>query len=290
MNRTTLLFYILSSLIFLYVFTTIFYKLNNSHIETFQNNRNLNYTIVMFMTGGICEEAHNCIKTLQNINLQDKIKVYTLDKKADKCINNLNISTKFNDVKLDLSSSFGEKEFYKMMYEKLNAIEDCLKTTNQIVVYTDTDIVFFRSMESDISKFSNSNYDIMFQCDNSDFNTNCKVFCAGFMFLKPTQNTFNCLKKAKEIMKRDMDNKQARTEKGGADQRALNLAIEEVNVNVGTLDLKDYANGARYFKSKNVNSEVNDIYKNYTPIILHNNYIPGSKKKQRFQNNDFWYI
>ena len=29
-----------------------------------------------------------------------------------------------------------------MMYEKLNAIEDCLKTTNQIVVYTDTDIVF----------------------------------------------------------------------------------------------------------------------------------------------------
>ena len=58
-----------------------------------------------------------------------------------------------------------------------------------------------------------------------------------------------------------MDNKQARTEKGGADQRALNLAIEEVNVNIGTLDSKDYANGARYFKSKNVNSDVNDIYR-----------------------------
>lgn len=290
MNRLVLLFYSLSILIFLYVFTTTFYKLNNSHIETFQNNQNLNYTIVMFMTGGICDEAQNCIKTLQNINLQDKIKVYTLDKQADTCIQNLNIKTKFNDVKLDLSSNFGEKEFYKMMYEKLNAIEDCLKHTNNIVVYTDTDIVFFKSIEPDISKFSNSNYDIMFQCDNSDFNTNCKVFCAGFMFLKPTQNTFNCLKRAKEIMKRDMDNKQSRTEKGGADQRALNLAIDELNINVGTLDLKDYANGARYFKSKDINSAINDIYKNYTPIILHNNYIPGSKKKQRFKNNDLWYI
>jgi hypothetical protein len=290
MNKLTLCFYGIVILIFIFVLIATCNKLNNSRIETFQNNGNLNYTIVMFMTGGICEEAHNCIETLKKNNLQDKIRVYTLDKQADKCIKNLNIKTKFNDVKLDLSSNFGEKEFYKMMYEKLNAIEDCLKNTNNIVVYTDTDVVFFKSIEPDISKFSNSNQDIMFQCDNSDFNTDCKVFCAGFMFLKPTQNTFNCLKRAKEIMKRDMDNKQARTEKGGADQRALNLAIGELNINVGTLDLKDYANGSRYFKSKNVNSDLNDIYKNYTPIILHNNYIRGSNKKLRFQHNDMWYI
>lgn len=38
MNRFALLFYILSTLIFLYVFATTFYKLNNSHIEYFKQN------------------------------------------------------------------------------------------------------------------------------------------------------------------------------------------------------------------------------------------------------------
>jgi hypothetical protein len=288
MNKFTLYFYGIVILIFIFVFISTCNELNNSQIETFQNNENLNYTIVMFMTGGICEEAHNCIKTLENINLKDKIKVYTLDKKADECIKKLNVETKFNNnVNLELSSKIREKGFQQITYEKFNSIEDCLKTTNNTVVYTDCDIVFFNSIESDIIEFVNSDYDMMFQCDNDNFDENCKNLCTGFMFLKPTKNTFNCLRKAKEIMKEDM-------KKGNVtlhDQTALNKAIKHINIKYGILDPTKYPNGARYFKSKNVNSEVNDIYKNYTPIILHNNFISGSEnKKHRFQNSKMWYI
>ena len=40
-----------------------------------------------------------------------------------------------NDVKLDLSSNFGEKEFYKMMYEKLNSGLDEKRTGGVKIVW-----------------------------------------------------------------------------------------------------------------------------------------------------------
>ena len=56
-------------------------------------------------------------------------------------------------------------------------------------------------------------------------------------------------------------------------------------INLEILDLKEFPNGARYFK----NTET--IYKDYIPKIIHNNHIKGNKNKEkRFKEYNFWYV
>ena len=52
---------------------------------------------------------------------------------------------------------------------------------------------------------------------------------------------------------------------GGADQRAINLAIKQTKIKFGRLDLKEYPNGARYFD--NVNSSLDRLEKNVKQLI-----------------------
>ena len=88
-------------------------------------------------------------------------------------------------------------------------------------------------------------------------------------------------------MKENWDNR------GGgklADQKAIqesikNLKNQNKTIKLDILDLKEYPNGARYFNN------INTIYKNHKPKIVHNNYIVGTKNKiERFKKNNLWYI
>ena len=56
------------------------------------NNKN-DFVISMFLTGGLKEEAENCIQTLKNQKLDDKLIVTTLDNEAYNHISNLNVKT-----------------------------------------------------------------------------------------------------------------------------------------------------------------------------------------------------
>ena len=47
----------------------------------------------MFLTGGLKEEAENCIQTLKNQKLDDKLIVTALDDEAYEHISKLNIKT-----------------------------------------------------------------------------------------------------------------------------------------------------------------------------------------------------
>ena len=70
-----------------------------------------------------------------------------------------------------------------------------------------------------------------------------------------------------------------------ADQNSFNIVLKNEDIKLAILDLKDYPNGSRYFNN------INSIYKNYTPKIVHNNYIVGTKNKiERFKKNGLWFI
>lgn len=253
--------------------------------ESFKTNikKKTNYRIIMFLTGGLVEEAENCIQSLKNLNLNKKLIVTALDDKAYNHIKRCGVTVKRKKTNLKEEAHFGTADFYEIVYNKLEIIENNMKKKNEIVVYSDSDIVFLNDIYEDIDKFKNSEYDIMLQNDVENIHdSNKSNLCTGFMFFKNNKKTKECIKLARKLMKEEWHNR------GGgllADQRFLNKAIQKLDINVGVLDLKEYPNGPRYFYNKNT------IYKNFTPKIVHNNYLVGTKNKiKRFKDNELWFI
>ncbi len=251
------------------------------YVEHFEEHE---FKIVMFLTEGLKEEAENCIQTLKNNNLDKKLLVTALDNGAYNYINNLGVNTQLKKTNLKKEAVFGTKDFFEIMYSKLEIIEETLKKYKCTILYSDTDIVFLKDISSDINKFNQSKFDIIFQNDTPQFDKNDKhMMCAGFFAIKYNEKALNCIKYAKKIMKDNWENRKW-DNGGGADQKAMNIAIKNNNCNVNTFDLMDYANGSRYFK-------FNHKFKNYTPKMIHNNYIKGTDKKiQRFKKHNLWFI
>ena len=247
---------------------------------------NNDFVISLFLTGGLCEEAENCIKSIENVGLKNKLIVTTLDNTAFECINKLNVKVENKKTNLEKEANFGTKQFYDIMIYKIKILHDLLKKNKKTVVYSDTDIVFLKNITNDINDFTNSNDDIAIQNDYNSFNdTNTDNLCAGFMFLKPTKTTFKLLDKVLFLLNKYKNNINKLNQGGGADQRALNIAIKDLNPNLKILDLKDYPNGARYFNN------IDTIYKDYKPKIVHNNYIIGTKNKiERFKKYNLWFL
>lgn len=259
------------------------------HIENFTSKNKdkqttNDYKIIMFFTGGLCEEALNCIQSIENVGLKNKLLVHTLDKESYTCVKNSNVEINRVKTNLKQEADFGSKDFYEIMYNKLKIIRNCLVDYNQIVVYSDTDIVFLKDISKDIEIFSRGNYDMMIQDDSAGFKQSDNL-CAGFMIFKPNNKCISCLELAMKIMKDNWDTHDKLAIGGGADQRAINLAIKQTKIKFGRLDLKEYPNGARYF------SNTNTVYKKFVPMIVHNNYIVGiKKKKERFKKHKLWFI
>ena len=252
--------------------------------EYFSNKNENDFMISMFLTGGLKEEAENCIQTLKNQNLDNKLIVTALDDEAYSHINKLGVKTVKRNTNLKRKADFGTKAFFDITLNKLDIIKNHLKEHNKIVVYTDTDIVFLKDISSDITKFKNSNYDIMIQNDTSDFSKNdTRNLCTGFIFFKPSKNTISFIEKSQKNME-DRINK--RLEGDLADQKSFNEMLkEDKNIKINTLCLKDYPNGKRYFDN------VNTLYKDYKPKIVHNNFLKKTDDKIiRFKKHNLWFL
>ena len=65
----------------------------NCRNEYFSNKNESDFMISMFLTGGLKEEAENCIQTLKNQNLDNKLIVTALDDEAYSHINKLDVKT-----------------------------------------------------------------------------------------------------------------------------------------------------------------------------------------------------
>lgn len=274
----------LTSLLVLFSILLFLIK-TKKYVEHFEEHE---FKIVMFLTGGLKEEAENCIKTLKNQNLDKELTVTALDIEAFEYIKKLNVNTQLKKTNLKKEAKFGTKDFFDITYNKLCIIQNTLEKYNKVVLYTDSDVVFLKDIRNDIKKFKISDKDILIQDDSKKFK-NSKNYCTGFILFKPNKTCVEILKEAKNIMKKNWDNR-SWDKGGGADQKALqesikNLRDKNMIIKLETLDLKEYPNGARYFKN------LNTIYKNYKPNIVHNNYIKGTDKKiRRFKRHNLWFI
>tara|TARA_B100000768_G_C11275089_1_gene375528 strand:- start:147 stop:1028 length:882 start_codon:yes stop_codon:yes gene_type:complete len=258
-------------------------KLGRNKLNKYLNNRNNDYIISMFLTGGLNEEAHNCINTLKKVGMIDNLIVTCLDKKALNYISNLGVKTQFLNLNLKDKSEFGSRDFYKITTQKPKIISDLIKKYNKIVVYSDTDIVFLKNFYKEINNFKNDNNDMLLQ-DESTIFKKTGDYCTGFMFFKPNQKNIRFLDKVHKIMLQNVKNRPEKSTEL-ADQGVFGKMLKTENIKFDTLDLYDFPNGKRYFDN------VDTVYKTRIPKIVHNNFIIGLKNKiNRFKKYNLWFI
>ena len=261
---------------FFFIVAGTYFYINNTSSNSISTSKT-DFLICMFLTAGLNKEAENSIASLSNQKLHDKLVVSALDNEAFDHINGLGIRVVKRDTNLKKIADFRTKEYNDILLNKLDIILEHLKIDRKIVVYSDTDVVFLDDLFDDIERFKNSDYDMMIQNDVPSFDEFDKSnLCAGFMFLKPNKKVIEIIKKSqKKALERYMN-----------DQQCLNEVLKnDDSIKYDVLDLRDFPNGKRYF------DHVNSVFKEYTPKIVHNNWLfKTADKVVRFKKHNLWFI
>ena len=190
------------------------------------------------------------------------------------------IKVNFFNINVDKEADYNTVRFMKIVINKLIIIYNLLQKYNKPILHIDTDVVVLSDkLDTDIKNQCKKKFDMIFQSDNKEFNiTNHK--CTGFMLLNNTKNTLSCLTKSIKLMKQKNNNY-------WDDQVSMNYIINNnpEKYKIGMFNSKNYPNGYRYFNN------LDTIYKQYKPIIVHNNYIKGLQNKiNRFKKHNLWFL
>ena len=150
-----------------------------------------NYVAVTYTTNGYVDFTHNLLSSVEKNNIDLKIKVFSLDKKASIYFESNGIETtehnsKYIESQEDMFFQNSDNFGYLMIAKFEIIYKELLK--NDYVLYIDGDIV----IKKDIIKYLFSvkrNYDIIFQNDKRPSKPNLINLCAGFMFIKSNKKT-----------------------------------------------------------------------------------------------------
>ena len=240
------------------------------------------YIISIFLTENHCIETDNLLTTLQSHNLLDKVVVTCLDEKCFNFMKKWNVTLSLFNQDVQKEATYHTLEFRKIVKNKLKILINLLQKHQIPVLHIDTDVVVLnKKLDTDIIQLCQTEFDIIFQSDNMDFEK-IDNRCTGFMLLNNTKNTRYCLKEAIKVMNKNMNHKDH-----WGDQKSINYVINKnpTKYNIQIFNHKDYPNGYRYFNN------LDTVYKNYKPIIVHNNYIKGLQNKiNRFKKHNLWFL
>ena len=159
-------------------------------------------------------------------------------------------------VDTSTASSYGSRAFRSKVHWKLIMLQQAVNQ-NVRVLYMDSDIILFKDPFPVLNSYKG--YDIIAQRDSH--------ICTGFMYLIPTLLTKQVLAESINI----------RLKLANADdQEAFNVAVQS-NTSIKLLLLPDhlFSSGAVFFKKHSYYWD--KIRK--TQIMMHDNYIVGSKNK-----------
>ena len=174
---------------------TVIYLSNIKNIETqFEENvinNNINYDNVSFITltnDGYIDYTLNCIKTLNDIDIKQKLKVYCIGNNGYSILQQNNISCELIiDEKANTFQEFRTNNWSNVTYYKFQIIYENL-LNNEYVCFTDGDIVYeSNNIFSYLLNNINDN-EMLIQDENSK---DKEVLCSGFMFIKSNENTLS---------------------------------------------------------------------------------------------------
>ena len=159
---------------------------------------------ITFTNKGSLEICKNFLLSAKNVGIEEDITVYTLDEDS---MNELQeYKCKVESFSSDINEeyhSYGSKEFKTLMTTKVEIILKNLEEHDEFV-YTDCDMVLLEDPTDKLIMFNDllSNdydWDITFANDALDEEQGQERLCAGFMYIKNTEETKKFLEETLEL-------------------------------------------------------------------------------------------
>ncbi|MAR64477.1 MAG: hypothetical protein CMB83_00900 [Flammeovirgaceae bacterium] len=232
-----------------------------------------NYVAITYTTNGYVDFTHNLLSSIEKNNIDMKIQVFSLDKKASDYfkrngIETIDFKSKYIESQDDMFFQNSDNFGYLMMAKFEIIYKELLE--NDYVLYIDGDVV----IKKDIMRYLfavRRNYDIIFQDDKRPSKPNQINLCAGFMFIKSNKKTL------KFFNPENLNPKKIASYKTH-DQTHINKNKNKFNYGVLSLDM--FPNGAHYYEN----------YKSLNPSIVHFNYVIGKEKINTIKKYNEWYL
>jgi len=244
---------------------TVYYMNSNNIVNPdyvlldYNINNNIHYNNISFITltnDGYIDYTLNCIKSLNDIDIKQKLKVYCIGNNGYSILQQNNISCELiMDEKANKFQEFRTGNWSNVTYYKFQIIYENL-LNNEYVCFTDGDIVY---ENKHIFLFLLNNIkdnDILIQDDNLD-----ETLCSGFMFIKSNKNTISLFNP--ENVKKYINTV------GWDDQIYINNIKHLIKYK--KLPLYLFPTGAYYY---NYNSVI-------VPYLIHFNWVVGHEKKNK---------
>lgn len=242
---------------------------------------------------GYIKYTLNCLKSLENVGIKDKLHVYCSDKSSFEEIKTNHENTFYfkqdiideNDKRL---FKFTEKQFQETMILKMNVIHTCLQKA-KYVLFTDGDIVYYRNgfIEYLLENLKDDN--ILIQNDKMEgcvsMGDKKPVCCAGFIFIKQTPVTlelFNFNTKD-PFYKKHIESSNRH---GNFDDQLYLRSLKNNHNDIIKMRLLPSYLFPSYFvvKSKKIPKNWDEKY------LLHFNYLIGNTKMPTMKNHKSWFI
>lgn len=232
----------------------------------------MNY--ITLTNSGYKDLTLNLLKSMKVENIDNLLKIYTLDKECYDYLKKEYPNNKVEYINLDKLDNWieykaaqnpdteGKKLWSTITFQKIVVIYEELKN-NKDCIFIDGDIVIIKNP----SEYLNNNIkdnDILIQNDECDNNDKNKA-CSGFMYIKSNIKTINIFN-PDNIDKNKFIN----------DQNYIRGQLKKIKYDV--LDLELYPNG-KYFRN----------FRPKNPYIIHFNHDVGKQKIERMKKYNYWY-
>lgn len=220
----------------------------------------------------------NMLKSLKQFDLDKKVVIVSVDKKASNTLKRLGYnSICVEDATLGKFCPWNSPGYDKICYMKLELIYRILSLQINILLI-DGDIVFRKNPLDDLKKWwKETIYDVWIQNDAQE-NTNTKNMCTGYMFIKSSDRLiklYDCVSEAgqnKYLAVCALDNN---------DQTYFNKFVKPACM-MCPLSLDKYPNGKMFYDNTDLLKE--------TAIIVHFNWVQGHLKMAKMKEHKMWLL
>jgi len=232
-------------------------KYNNIDFITLTNTGYIDYTL-------------NCLRSLQNINLDDKLRIYCIGEEGGLRLKENGYDCEFiynDDSNTENFHLFHANNYWLIItFYKFEIIYKHL-LTNKYVCLKDGDIVYKNDKIFDFLLDNIEDNDMLIQSEG----LHTEELCSGFMFIKSNETTLSLFNPSNV--------KQTINMPYWDDQKYVNSIKHNLKFKKLPLDL--FPTGNHYYNFNDVITQ---------PYLIHFNWVVGHEKKMRMKKYNKWYI
>jgi hypothetical protein len=238
---------------------------------------------ITMINHGYISFTKNFLESMKRANVSFTLIIYCTDFESIKELEPYNNCScvHFPIHKISHLATWGQNEYKKVVFAKLDAILTCMKENpSKNIGFIDTDIILFSDPTPVLQKKMREypSIDIFSQCDEvgtkCSNNLQCVHLCSGVIVFRNKSYFYNILSYDPSIVKHFT-----------GDQAYLKYMFTKRNIPYVTIDKSIFPNGAYFSELKKTKISIPSDC-----VLLHFNYMIGLEKQRAMQLQDMWYI